>query len=190
MVRLHISGTCFTGIQSRIASRGFFWGLAPLIGSAAAFSNGVRWAALPVFMVGFGPMVVFISSFVIKNSKWRLTIFDYACGVCCVLALILWWATKNPTWALVLSIIGDAFAGLPTLIKSFKYPETETGMAYVCGMLNVLTSFFAFKTWGFFELAFPLYILCLNSLLLAAIYRKRIMQRIHSHISTERTTRL
>ncbi len=43
------------------------WSVAPLIGTAAALSDGVRWAVLPVFMSGFGPLLIFIASFV--NSK-------------------------------------------------------------------------------------------------------------------------
>lgn len=33
------------------------WFVVPLIGSVAAFSDGVRWAVLPVFMSGFAPLL-------------------------------------------------------------------------------------------------------------------------------------
>jgi hypothetical protein len=33
------------------------WSIAPLIGTAAAISDGVTWEVLPVFMSGFGPLL-------------------------------------------------------------------------------------------------------------------------------------
>src|SRR3989344_785767 len=66
----------------------FMWSLAPLIATGAALSSGVGWAVLPVFMSGFGPLLVFIASFVNKNSYWKLEQFDYWCGLFSVLALL------------------------------------------------------------------------------------------------------
>ena len=100
------------------------WSVAPLIATLAGLADGVRWAALPVFMSGFGPFLVFLASFVNKNSYWRLGLFDYICGVFSALALVLWWITREPVVAIVFAIASDAAAALPTVIKAWKYPET------------------------------------------------------------------
>src|SRR5215471_17568624 len=57
------------------------WGIAPLIATAAAVFKGVTWAAVPVFMSGFCPLIVFASSFVNRRAYWKLGAADYACGV-------------------------------------------------------------------------------------------------------------
>src|SRR3989338_1850794 len=66
------------------------WSVASLIAAFAGFSAGAGWAVIPVFMAGFGPLMVFISSFVNKNSYWKLGTFDYLCGFFSLLALVLW----------------------------------------------------------------------------------------------------
>ncbi len=154
------------------------WAAAPLIAAAAAFADGVGWAALPVFMSGFGPFLVLLASFINPNSYWRLHTFDYICGVCSALALILWALTAEPIVAIIFAILSDGLAVVPTLIKSWKYPETETGIAYVMSLLAVLTSFAAVKTWSFSAIAFPIYLVVAILVLIFAIYRKRIFRSI------------
>lgn len=71
------------------------WSVAPLIGTAAALSEGVTWAVLPVFMAGFGPFLILLASFINPNAYWKLETFDYLCGACSVLALVLWGITQD-----------------------------------------------------------------------------------------------
>ena len=152
------------------------WSVAPMIASAAAFSSGVRWAALPVFMSGFGPLLVFIASFVNPKSYWKLGRFDYLCGACSILALLLWAITKEPIVAILFAIASDGFAAIPTLVKSWRYPETETVDAYVAGLFSAVTSFFAIRYWSVAEFAFPAYLVILDLCLIFAIFRRRFIK--------------
>lgn len=154
------------------------WSAGPLIGSVAAFSDGVRWAALPVFMSGFAPLLVLITSFINPKSYWKLEKFDYICGSCSILALVLWGITKEPLIAIIFSIASDGFAAVPTIIKSWKHPDSESVEAYTTGLFNSLTSFFALRTFGISELAFPIYLVLVNSSLIAAVYRGRLKKII------------
>lgn len=154
------------------------WSIAPLIATAAALSSGVKLAVLPVFMSGFGPLLIFIVSFYNKKSYWKLEFFDYLCGFFSLLALILWAITKQANIAIMFAIISDLFAAVPTVIKSWRHPETETVASYSTGMLNALSSFAAIKLWGFSELAFPIYVLTIDTLLTLIIIRKKIFKTI------------
>jgi len=153
------------------------WSLAPLIAAAAAFSDGVRWAASPVFMAGFCPLIIFFSSFINPNSYWKLEKFDYLCGFFSLLALIFWAITKNPVVAIIFSIASDGFASIPTIIKSWKHPETETGIVYIAGLFSALTSFAAVRVWVFPEYAFASYLVIVSSALIFAVYHKRLVKQ-------------
>lgn len=48
------------------------WAISPLIGSVAAVVDGVGLAVLPVFLSGFGPLLVFVASFMNKKAYWKL----------------------------------------------------------------------------------------------------------------------
>jgi hypothetical protein len=153
------------------------WSVAPMIATFAALSAGVRLSVLPVFMSGFGPFLVFLASFVNKKSYWKLEKFDYICGLCSILALILWGITKEPAIAIIFAIASDGFAAVPTIIKSWKYPETETVTPYITGLLNSSTSFAAIKVWDFASIAFPVYLIIINislsSYILKTIFVKK-----------------
>jgi len=153
------------------------WSVAPLIATFAALADGVGWSVLPVFMAGFGPLLVFIASFVNKNSYWKLETFDYLCGFCSALALILWGITKEPVIAIVFAIASDGFAAIPTLVKSWKYPETETAAAYTTGLFSALTSFTAIKIWNFSSYAFPAYLVIAETLFILSIYHRKIFKK-------------
>lgn len=153
------------------------WSIAPLIATVASLTNGVSgWAVLPVFMSGFGPLLVFIASFVNKNSYWKLEKFDYFCGFLSLLALIFWGITKIADIAIVFAIASDGFAAIPTLIKSWKYPETENATAFTTGLFSALTSFAAIKTWIFSAYAFPMYLILANTSIVIAIYRRKLFR--------------
>lgn len=152
------------------------WAVAPLIATAAALSDGVGWAVLPVFMAGFGPLMVFIVSFVNPNAYWKLERFDYLCGFCSLLALVLWGITKEPVIAIVFAIASDGFAAIPTLMKLWIYPETETVSPFTAGLFSALTSFAAIKIWSFSSYAFAAYLVVINICLIFAFYRRKFMK--------------
>lgn len=145
------------------------WALIPMIAVFAALSDGVTWAVLPVFMSGFIPFLIFLSSFVNKNSYWKLGKLDYVCAFFSVLALVLWYITKNPQIAIAFAILADLFAGIPTIIKSIKHPKTESSAPFITGLVNSGSSFFAIKSWTFSSYGFPIYLLIMNTILIISI---------------------
>jgi hypothetical protein len=151
------------------------WSIAPLIATAAAISNGVGWAALPVFMSGLAPFLVFAASFVSKKAHWTLASFDYVCGVLSGLALVLWYVTEDPNVAIAFAIASDGLASIPTLTKAWKHPETEVAWPFMVGVFNASTSFFASTIWVFSEYAFPAYLIVMNILLFFSAYKKKLV---------------
>ncbi len=136
------------------------WTVAVMIAFYAEIKQGVGIQSLATFMVGFVPFLIFLASFINKNAYWKLTKFDFACGLLSVSGLIFWYLTKNPNMAILFSILADLAAGVPTLIKSYKYPETENWKEYVTAAINVSIAMLTLKTFSFAYLAFPLYIFC------------------------------
>jgi hypothetical protein len=153
------------------------WAIAPLIATTAAVSNGVSWAVLPVLMSGFCPLLIFVASFFTRKAYWKLSKLDYLCGVLSGLALLLWYLTKEPNLAIAMAIASDAFAGLPTIIKAYNNPETESIWPYFTGIFSPMTSFAAAISWSFSEIVFPAYLVVINVLMVIIIYRKKLCLR-------------
>jgi len=151
------------------------WAIAPMIAFAAAISDGAGLAAVPVLMAGVCPLMIFIASFAVKGTKWKLVKLDYACGILSVLALVFWAATNDPDIAVAFAILSDGLASVPTLIKGWQYPETETGWPYLIGIFGGYTSFLAITAWTFSQYAYPAYLVIVSILLVLSIYHKRIL---------------
>jgi hypothetical protein len=153
------------------------WSIAPLIAFAASVYSGVGWATLPVFMSGFSPLLILIASFFTKKACWNLAKFDYTCGVLSGLALVLWWLTKEPNVAIVFAIASDSLAAVPTLTKSWKYPQTESVWPFMIGALGAASSYSVIIAWTFSAYAFPTYLIAVNLLVLIVLYSSLLFKR-------------
>ena len=134
------------------------WAVAPLLAFAVEIDDHIGIIALMTFMYGFGPMVVFGASFVNRQSVWALGRLDYACGVLSVAGTIGWLVTREGLIALAASIVADALAGFPTMIKSWRHPETESASAYVAGFVSAVITLLTVRHVSVTVMAFPLYI--------------------------------
>jgi hypothetical protein len=153
------------------------WTLIPMIAVAASLVKQPSWAALPVFMCGFADLLIFLASFVNPNAYWKLTVLDWICGTCSVLAIVLWALTKEPGMATLFCIAGDTLAAIPTLVKGWKEPHTETAKTFVLAFFGALTSFPAMRNWSFAECGFPIYLLVMTALLFLSIVGGRARER-------------
>src|SRR5436305_1374310 len=134
------------------------WSLAPLIAFFAEVKQGVGIQALMTFIVGFLPLTIFIASFVNKKAVWNLTGFDLMCGALSIIGLVLWYITKSGNIAIIFSILADGLAALPTVVKSFKFPETESGWPYFTSTISAVITLLTVKYWNLANVGFPIYI--------------------------------
>ena len=72
----------------------FIWSLAPLIAFFAEVKQGVGIQSLATFVVGFGPLLTFIASFVNKKAYWKISKLDMICGGLSLVGLGLWGRRK------------------------------------------------------------------------------------------------
>lgn len=151
----------------------FLWALAPLIAFAAMVGEGVSiTAALMTFMVGFGPLLIFIASFVNKKSVFKLTKFDIVCGALSLLGLIGWMITRTGDVAIFFSIVADGLAALPTVVKAWRDPESESSLVFFNGAASAFITLLALTVWDFKHTGFPLYIFIMCIILFVLIQFK------------------
>ena len=97
-----------------------------------------------------------------------------------IASLVVWRTTNNPTLGLIMSIVTDLIAFSPTIVKTWQLPETEEWKFY---MSDVVASFFSILSIPLFSignLAFPVYILAINTLSVVMILgRKKYL--FHHH---------
>lgn len=136
------------------------WAVAPLLAAAVEFNDGVGLRALPTFMVGFMPLLIFVASFHNPASVWRIRRIDYACGVLSVVGTVVWLVTRNGVLAISAAIAADFLAGIPTLMKSWTHPQTETVYSYIGAVVSMGVVLLTITDWTFEVAAFPIFVLC------------------------------
>ena len=147
----------------------FMWSLAPFVAFAGELGKGVGLQSLMTFMSGFCPLLILIASFVNKKSVWKLTGFDLTCGFLSLLGLLLWAITREGNIAIVFSIAADCLAALPTVVKSYRDPASESWFAYFAAAISASLTLLSIDTWTFANYGFPIYILVVCSLLTVLI---------------------
>ncbi len=93
-----------------------------------------------------------------------------------VAAIIGWQLTSNPLVAIAFSILADVCALIPTLVKTYHAPESESTAswaiittAYILGVLSTNRIDFA-------NLAMPLYLTCMGTAIWAMAYFGKVRQ--------------
>ena len=163
----------FRGTTKPNQATWFMWALAPMVGSIIAFNSGADpWITAVVFSSGFWPMIVFIASFIAKHGYWKLTRFDLWCAALSFVAFIIWIITDSTAVAIILAILSDLLASVPTLKKLWLYPESETKISFVIVFLAFCIAAFAIETWDIKNAAFQIYLVGINLLMLSAAYKK------------------
>jgi hypothetical protein len=141
------------------------WSIAPLIVFFAQIKQGVGLEALMTFSTGFLPLTVFIASFVNKQAEWKLTRFDLLCGILSLMGLGLWLITKVGNIAIFFSIVADGLASVPTIVKAYKYPDTELAWPWIATVFGVVLTLLTLSTFTFANSGFIFYILVLDVLI-------------------------
>ena len=152
----------------------FFWALAPLIGVFFQIKAGAGLSIIPVFLAGFGPLIVIIVSLLRRNSIWKVNNLDIICGIFAFITLILYLFTHNLNISILFAILTDALAGIPTIVKSWKFPKTETVALYLIGIFNNVVGLLIIKNWIFSIYSFSAYLIVLNIILVLCLVRKKL----------------
>jgi len=138
------------------------WGIFPMVIFVAQRAQGVEGLSWASFVAGFMPLLVFAASFYNKKAYWKSEPRDYYLMAAAVIGIILWAITKNPNLALLFSLLADMLAAVPTLIKSYRHPRSESWIAYAISTFGFGISFLSVQTYTFADTAFVAYLFILN----------------------------
>ena len=153
----------------------FLWALASLVSFGAAFSADADiWASVRVLVGGVVPGVIFLGSFFNRKSYWQLTWFDWICGGLSLTALLFWQLASSPLIAVLLATAANTFASIPTFIKAWNFPETETRLTFINSFLSAVLIIPAIPVWNIANSAFQIGLMLTTGAFLVAVYRKSL----------------
>ena len=148
------------------------WGLLPMITFAAQRVQGVESLSWITFAAGLVPLLIVLASFLNKKAYWKTQWRDYGVVIGAIFGITLWIVTDNPNLAILFLLAVDFLASLPTLLKSYRYPKTESWVAYAISTVGFGVGILAIQTYTFENYAFVTYLFLLSGLLTFLASRK------------------
>lgn len=181
------------------------WAVAPLIAGTAELAQGISpRVALVTLALGAGPLLVVMAALASpaprperraapvstgrnlprghrtdRASRWMRFRLDLACGGISVIALAAWAVSGQGELAIALSIAADLAAAVPTIIKSWISPASETTTTYLASGAAGAITLLAVPHWTFASCGFPLYIMIVCGLITALIWLSPRQPRRH-----------
>ena len=141
------------------------WGIFPLVIFVAQRAQGAESVSWASFAAGFTPLLIVAASFLNKKAYWKSEPRDYGLMAAAIVGIILWAITDQPNLAILFSLLADALAGVPTLIKAYRHPHSESWIAYAVSAFGFGISFLSVQTYTFENATFVGYVFILNSAL-------------------------
>lgn len=149
------------------------WALAALVtlGSQRQLGGGIQllYTAMQVVLL----LTIFLVSFRDKKGYWKLTKYDFLCGGISLIGIICLLFAHRPLAALWLGILSDFSASIPTLLKCYSHPKTESWRAYALAILSSLIAVLTVKPWLFVNYSFAFYVMLINVVFVTLILMPR-----------------
>ena len=146
------------------------WAFITALGAFAMIAEGSTWIVAILFANSLLCFSVVIYSLVKKVGVWAASKYDvlFSLGF---LGLVLWQVFEQPLIALVSAILADLFFGLPTIIKTYLNPKTETPFVWIAATISGALSLFAAESFVFHEVGYPTYLLLFDSIVLLLVLK-------------------
>jgi hypothetical protein len=94
-----------------------------------------------------------------------------------LIGLALWLITKVGNVAIFFSIVADGLAAIPTIVKAYFHPETESAWPWVATSFGVLLTLLSIESLNFANAGFITYIMLVN-LVIFFLVQTKIGQRV------------
>ncbi len=149
------------------------WGIFPMVIFVAQRAQGVEGLSWTSFVAGFTPFLIVAASFFNKKAYWKTEPRDYYLMAAALVGIVLWAITDDPNLALLFALLADVLAGIPTLMKAYRHPRSESWIAYAISTVGFGISLLAVQTHNLENTAFVAYIFVMNGALALLASRGR-----------------
>jgi len=157
----------------------FLWGFIPLVTFVVQLHLHVGLVALTTFVFGLLPFGVLIASAKSHAGAWAITRFDWFCCAISLAGTAVYVVTQRGVLSIVLLLIADFFAGIPTVRKSWTDPTSETWSEFAFSVAATSITLMTVSEWKFSTIAFSGYIAVFN-LFLVLLITTQIGPKVHA----------
>lgn len=154
------------------------WGLLTVLLVALQIKGGAGAATWVTAAAGLLCIGVIILS--LKSGKKDITTSDTIVAIIGLIAIGFWLIADQPVMSIVLVIVADALAFIPTIRKSWNKPYTETLSLYATNALRFFLALVAVEKYTFLSASWIVFWATGNGMfaIMLMIRRKQLKERV------------
>lgn len=154
------------------------WSLTPLISFFAGLSDGFDVLLVVTLATGLSPLLVFLIAITKNPQSLQFNKLNVSCFLIAIAGIGLWAISDHPLLAIGLAVIADIVSALPTLAKIIRQPHSEYVPTYATSAISMMVAILATDTLSPLALAFPVYVLLINLMIVGLIILVRAKRRL------------
>jgi hypothetical protein len=153
----------------------FIWSIVSMTTFFGGLAKGAGIGALPTGVAEAFTIVIFLFSlkYVFAGKAGPIRKIDNYFLVIALLGLIPWALTKDPTISVVIVVLIDIVAFIPTLRKTWRQPETEQPRLYEMNVARHILTLFSLNAYNIATMFHSIAMICINTTMTYFIRRKR-----------------
>lgn len=149
-----------------------------ILGATSLFASSDRVAVWLVGTYAVNSVVLFFITLKYGMGGWAKS--DILCLLIALAGIITWRISHDPALGLFAAVLADAAGMIPTLIKTHHHPETEYGLFFLIDVAAAALTLLAVSEWKPEVIAYPLYLVIINIVMVVLSSRKRVPMHAQS----------
>jgi hypothetical protein len=152
----------------------FVWSIVSMTTFFGGLAKGAGIGALPTGIAEGFTIIIFIYSlkYVFQGKAGHIRKIDNYFLLICIVGLVPWAITKDPTLSVVIVVIVDVIAFIPTLRKTWKNPKTEKPLLYQMNVSRHILTLFSLEAYNIATTFHSITMILTNSIMTLFIKRK------------------
>ncbi len=136
-------------VKGRVEPHAYTWFVWTIVSGVVFFgqlAKGAGIGALPTAASEIFTVLIFLLS--LKYGYKKPSTTDKIFLAVALAGIVPWLLTKDPTLSVIIVVIIDAIAFIPTLRKTWKEPKTETPILYGSNVLRHILALFSLQAYN------------------------------------------
>jgi hypothetical protein len=149
----------------------FTWALVSYLAFAIQFFNEGGVGSFVNLFMGVVCSVLFIIG--LRYGTKNITKIDWIAFILALIAILLWLVVKQPLLSIILVVFIDLMSFLPTLMKGWRDPKSETPITFAFSGIKNGLSIYALESFSLINVMYPAYSLLANLFFVLVLYIRR-----------------
>lgn len=153
----------------------FIWSIVSMTTFFGGLAKGAGIGALPTGIAEGFTIIIFLFSlkYLFQGKAGHIRMIDNYFLAIALLGLIPWALTKDPTISVIIVVLIDIVAFMPTLRKTWKHPDTEQPLLYKMNVGRHILTLFSLGSYNIATTFHSIAMICTNTVMTWFILGRR-----------------